>query len=50
MHHHLLRGSESYAEALTYFPEPIEFHVGPEEYLELIRKTKDAVQIRSSRA
>jgi dihydroorotate dehydrogenase (fumarate) len=45
LHHHLLRGSESFAEALTYFPEPIEFHVGPEEYLNLIRQAKAAVNI-----
>ena len=41
--HHLTHGTESFAESLTYFPEPEEFHVGPEGYLEHIRKAKAAV-------
>ena len=41
----LTQGTESFAEALTYFPEPGEFHVGPELYLENIRKAKAAVKI-----
>ncbi len=45
LHHHLTEGTESFAEALTYFPEPHEFHLGPEEYLEHIRKAKAAVDI-----
>jgi dihydroorotate dehydrogenase (fumarate) len=45
LHHHLTHGSESYAEALTYFPEPSEYKLGPEEYLEHIRKAKQAVDI-----
>ncbi|MBA3915289.1 MAG: dihydroorotate dehydrogenase-like protein [Acidobacteriales bacterium] len=36
-------GTESYAESLTYFPQPGEFHLGPEGYLEHIRKAKEAV-------
>lgn len=36
---------ESFAEALTYFPEPGEFKTGPEGYLEHIRKAKEAVDI-----
>lgn len=36
---------ESYAEALNYFPEPFDFKVGPEEYLEHIRKAKESVDI-----
>ena len=32
LHHHLTEGTESYAESLTYFPEPEEFHIGPEGY------------------
>jgi dihydroorotate dehydrogenase (fumarate) len=36
---------ESFAEALSYLPEPEEFHVGPEEYLDQIRKIKSAVSI-----
>jgi len=45
LHHHLTHGTESFAESLTYFPEPKEFHVGPEGYLNHIRKAKEAVDI-----
>lgn len=45
LHHHLQQGIESYAEALTYFPEPDIFHVGPDLYLEHIRKAKEIVNI-----
>jgi dihydroorotate dehydrogenase (fumarate) len=37
--------NESYAEATTYFSEPFGFKTGPEEYLEHIRKAKEAVEI-----
>jgi dihydroorotate dehydrogenase (fumarate) len=36
---------ESFAEALSYLPEPDEFHLGPEEYLDQVRKIKSAVSI-----
>lgn len=45
LHHHLTYGTESFAESLTYFPEPEEFHLGPEGYLNHIRKAKAAVDI-----
>ncbi len=45
LHHHLTHGTHSFAESLTYFPEPDTFHVGPEAYLEHIRKAKAAVDI-----
>src|SRR5947207_14437632 len=45
LHHHLTSNTYSFAEALTFFPEPSEFHLGPEEYLEHIRKAKAAVSI-----
>ncbi len=45
LHHHLEYGTESFAEALTYFPEPDEFHVGPELYLDHIRQAKTSVEI-----
>ncbi|QFS51745.1 pyrD, dihydroorotate dehydrogenase (fumarate) [Nostoc sphaeroides CCNUC1] len=32
LHHHLTQGSESFSEALTYFPDSINFRVGPENY------------------
>ena len=45
LHHYLSYGTESYAEALTYFPEPESFAVGPEAYLELIQAAREAVDI-----
>ena len=42
---HMSHGTESFAEALSYFPEPKDFHVGPEDYLEHIAKAKKAVKI-----
>jgi dihydroorotate dehydrogenase (fumarate) len=41
----LTSGTESFAEALSYFPEMGQFKLGPEAYLEHIRKAKAAVQI-----
>ena len=43
--HHLEHGTYSFAEALTYFPEPESFRLGPEEYLEHIAKARKAVAI-----
>lgn len=43
--YYLSRGTESYAEAITYFPDMEKYNVGPEEYLNLIQKLKKAVQI-----
>jgi dihydroorotate dehydrogenase (fumarate) len=43
--HHLTHGTESFAEALSYFPEPDIFHVGPESYLEHIRKAKAQLDV-----
>ena len=43
--HYLTRGSDSFAEALTYFPDLGRYNVGPEGYLELIRKAKESVSI-----
>jgi len=37
--------AESFAEALSYFPTPDEFVLGPDEYLEQIRKIKQAVRV-----
>jgi dihydroorotate dehydrogenase (fumarate) len=45
LHHHLTYGTESFAESLTYFPEPALFHVGPEEYLNHIEQAKASVDI-----
>lgn len=43
--HYLTYGAESYAEAVSYFPQPEEFYLGPEAYLEHIRQAKAAVDI-----
>ena len=43
--HFLERGTESYAEALTYFPPFEEYRREPDEYVELIREAKEAVDI-----
>jgi dihydroorotate dehydrogenase (fumarate) len=42
---YLTEGTESFAESLSYFPQPSEFHLGPDDYLEHIRKAKAAVTI-----
>jgi len=42
---HLDHGTFSTPEALTYFPEPEQFRLGPEEYLKHIAKAKQAVGI-----
>lgn len=36
---------ESFAEALSYFPRPEEYRLGPESYLEQIRKIKGMVKV-----
>jgi len=38
-------GSESFAESLSYFPDVAEYNLGPDEYLEHIRKAKESVSI-----
>ncbi len=43
--HYLHYNDEAYAEMLGHFPEWQDFKAGPEEYLELIRKAKEAVDI-----
>src|SRR5437773_3546930 len=43
--YYLSQNTDSYAEALSFFPEPTTFHLGPEEYLNHIRKAKEAVTI-----
>ena len=43
--YYLTRGSESFAEALTYFPAVEEYNLEASEYVEHIRKAKEAVDI-----
>ncbi|HEY9188860.1 MAG TPA: dihydroorotate dehydrogenase-like protein [Bacteroidota bacterium] len=45
LEHYLSYGTESYAESLTYFPSPSEYNLGPDEYIELIHKIKQSVNI-----
>lgn len=45
LHQNLQQGTESFAESLTYFPEPDEFRLGPEEYLKHIAEAKKASKI-----
>lgn len=43
--HYLSFGSESFSEALSYFPDMSYYNLGPDGYLEHIRQAKAAVQI-----
>jgi dihydroorotate dehydrogenase (fumarate) len=43
--HYLRSNTNSYAEALSYFPEMDSYNIWPDEYLNLIRQAKQAVDI-----
>jgi dihydroorotate dehydrogenase (fumarate) len=43
--HYLSQGTESYAEALSYFPDVQQYNLGPEEYIDLIYKAKKSLEI-----
>jgi len=45
MDHFLAQGTESFAEATSYFPEPEMYNFGPDEYLVHIQQCKEAVDI-----
>jgi len=45
LHYHTESAAYSSAEAQTYFPEADDYRTGPEEYLNLIRNAKEAVNI-----
>ena len=45
LHYHTTQGTESFAEALTYFPEPTEYRLGSDDYIDHIAKVKKAVHI-----
>jgi dihydroorotate dehydrogenase (fumarate) len=45
MVHNMEVHEESFAEALSYFPKPDEFVFGSEEYLEQLRRIKQAVKV-----
>jgi dihydroorotate dehydrogenase (fumarate) len=43
--HYLSQGTESYSEALSYFPDVQQYSTGTDEYLELIKKAKKELEI-----
>ena len=43
--YHLTHGIDSYAESISYFPDMQNYNVGPDEYLNLIRQAREAVNI-----
>jgi len=45
LEHHLAEGTDSFAEAASFFPQPAEFHLGPEGYLKHIQQAKKAVSV-----
>ena len=45
LHHHLTSHTESFPEALNFFPDSETFQLDPEGYLNHIRKAKEAVHI-----
>jgi dihydroorotate dehydrogenase (fumarate) len=45
MVHHVMVHEESFAEALSYFPNPDDYAFGPDRYLEQIGRIKSAVRV-----
>jgi dihydroorotate dehydrogenase (fumarate) len=45
LNYFLTQGTESFAEALTYFPEADDYNLGPEEYVEHIHRAKGTLGI-----
>jgi dihydroorotate dehydrogenase (fumarate) len=45
LNHYLSYGTESFAEALSYFPQAEDYNLGPEEYIDLLHKAKASLQI-----
>jgi dihydroorotate dehydrogenase (fumarate) len=43
--HYLQYGTESFAEAITYFPSIGEYNLDPDRYVELVRRAKESLQI-----
>jgi dihydroorotate dehydrogenase (fumarate) len=43
--HYLQYGTESFAEALSYFPEAADYNLGPEDYIEHLHKAKESLDI-----
>jgi dihydroorotate dehydrogenase (fumarate) len=45
LYHYLSNGTDSFAEALTYFPDARQYNLGPDAYIELIRNAKKSLGI-----
>jgi dihydroorotate dehydrogenase (fumarate) len=45
LHRDLDRGAESFPESLSFLPELVDYNLGPDGYLDLIRKAREAVAI-----
>ncbi len=45
LEHFMSYGTNSYAEALSYFPAVEEYHAGPERYLDILRRASESVDI-----
>lgn len=43
--HYLSFGTDSFAESLTYFPNMGDYNLGPEDYVELLHKAKQSLEI-----
>ena len=45
LEHYTTQGTESFSEALSYFPPVEEYKIGPDQYLENIRQAKETVEV-----
>src|SRR5512139_1415504 len=45
LNHYLSYGTESFAEALSYFPAARDYNLGPDEYVDLVHRAKNALGI-----
>jgi dihydroorotate dehydrogenase (fumarate) len=43
--YHLTQGIDSYAESISYFPDMQNYNIGPDEYMKLIRRAKETVDV-----
>lgn len=43
--HYLSAGTDSFSEGLSFFPDMDSYHTGPQEYLDKIRRAREAVDI-----
>ena len=45
LNHYLSYGTESFAESLTYFPDAGVYHLGPDEYVNLVHRATQSLEI-----